>query len=109
WLSNTAYASALLFAAVVILHSDLYVAGHKALIALGGYVVSQDQEILRVLEEWPTIYSAALVIINQCSPYHGDHSSHAQWLDLLTTVGRYGLLDIEWPSLGVIVEYCQRP
>ncbi|KAH7890136.1 hypothetical protein F5I97DRAFT_1800421, partial [Phlebopus sp. FC_14] len=105
WLSNTAYASTLLFVTVAILHLDLYTAGHEVLVALGGYVVLQDQEMLHTLEEWPTIYSAALIMVNQCSSYYRNHSSHAQWLDLLATVGRYGLLDMEWPSLGVTVEY----
>jgi hypothetical protein len=91
---------------MAIMHPNMYVTGQEALVQLGGWAERErDRDILEVLPTWPSVYSVALVMVNQVSLFHLDIQGRPQWLDLLVSVGNHEELDMVLPTIGLRLQY----
>ena len=96
----------ILSGAMVIMHPDMYCTSSKAMVKLGCWLEAKgQQDILSVLPIWASIYNVVLVVANRASPVHLDIKGRPQWLDLLTTVGKYWDLDLTLPTIGLRLWY----
>ncbi|KIK71914.1 hypothetical protein PAXRUDRAFT_117038, partial [Paxillus rubicundulus Ve08.2h10] len=95
WLEQMMVQSAVLSAAMAIMHPNLYAAGREAVIHLYQDLAvprSDDPafaEMVEMLRLWPSVFTAASVMVNRSTPFHRDHNSRVQWYDLLASIGTY--------------------
>ncbi|KIK72982.1 hypothetical protein PAXRUDRAFT_179546, partial [Paxillus rubicundulus Ve08.2h10] len=95
WLKQMMVPSAVLSAAMAIMHPDLYSMGHEAVIRLYQDLAmphSDDPafaEMAEMLRLWLSVFTATSVMVNCSTPFHRDHNSRVQWYDLLASIGTY--------------------
>lgn len=54
---------------------------------------------------WSSVFNACQVIVNRETPIHRDHNSHAQWYDVLCSIGPYMGADLELTNIGLTFQY----
>lgn len=106
WLATMYDAHALLSATLSIMHPQLYALGRESMVHLWKAAAAENnQEMLEVLQEWPSVYNTLSVMVNRCSPYHVDMNGKVEWFDQLLTVGRYKGLDMVFPRQRLRLRY----
>ena len=86
-----------------ILHPKLFMAASEVLAKCR----SDPGDFGTTLRLWPTCFNVLQVIVNRESPFHRDTSARAGWLDLLISLGTYGVSGaiMALRNLGVSVAY----
>ncbi|KAG2087206.1 uncharacterized protein F5147DRAFT_545215, partial [Suillus discolor] len=55
--------------------------------------------------EWASVFTVVAVMCNQYTPLHRDALSHAQWFDIMTSVGGYTSAQMKMPNIGIEIAY----
>jgi hypothetical protein len=111
WLEQMILPSAVLSAAMAVMHPNLYAAGREAVVRLYQdlAVLHPDDPALvkmaEMLRLWPSVFTATSVMVNHVTPFHRDHNSRVQWYDLLASIGSYVHAWFEVPTLGTACYY----
>lgn len=107
WIKQMQETSALLGAAVRIMHPSLYVSGIKAIrgIHSGEIPVDKSEGLAEVLRFWSSPFTGLSLMNNRQTPLHRDSLGCNEWMDLLATVGPYTEGLLEMPGLGLEFEY----
>lgn len=111
WLEQMILPSAVLSAAMAVMHPDLYAAGREAVVRLYQdlAVLHPDDpalvEMAEMLRLWPSVFTTTSVMVNRVTPFHRDHNSRVQWYDLLASIGSYVHAWFEVPTLGTACYY----
>lgn len=90
----------MLSAMLKIMHPELYHAGREAMQALAGVTKTPE-----VLVQWASVFNAVQIIANRETPLHRDSKSRAPWYDLLASIGSYSNCIMEFPGIGVSINY----
>ncbi|KAG1905615.1 uncharacterized protein F5891DRAFT_1182679 [Suillus fuscotomentosus] len=81
---------ALVAAALRVMHSSLYWSSLTIQLGLGVWAdTHQTQTMGTQLREWASVFTIVAVMCNWYTPLHRDALSHAQWFDIMTSVGGY--------------------
>lgn len=98
--------SALVGAAMSVIHPELFDMGVEAIRRLNATGVVQKADTLpNILQHWSAPFSGLSLMNNRMTPAHRDNGGGYHWMDLLITVGRYRRGLLELPGLGIRVLY----
>ena len=94
-------------AILAIAHPELYKAGVESLVKLGQCVTEAGEDVDRseVLKDWPTVANGISLVSDRSTPFHRDSNSRSEWYDILATLGDYTDTVMEFPGLGMRMEY----
>ncbi|KAG2034365.1 hypothetical protein BDR03DRAFT_1013417 [Suillus americanus] len=82
----------LVAAALRVIHSSLYWSSLTTQLGLGLWAANnQLQDMGDLLRVWGSVFTVLTIMCNQHSPLHHDALSHAQWFDVMLSVGSNGL------------------
>ncbi|KIM58323.1 hypothetical protein SCLCIDRAFT_128456, partial [Scleroderma citrinum Foug A] len=104
WASKMSYPSAILSAALSIMHPPMYNAGLRGMETLTA-LAENDELMGDALADWSTVYTNISLIANQGTPFHCNPHSRSNWYDILVSVGEYKNCYLDIPTLGVKLEY----
>lgn len=62
-------------------------------------------EVAEASRHWGSVFTAIGIVSNRQSPLHRDTGTRAAWYDILTSVGGDAESVMEWPSLGLRLQY----
>jgi len=107
WIEQMRETSALLGAAVRIMHPSLYMSGLKAIRAIqnGQIPVDKSEGLANILQFWASPFTGLSLMNNRQTPFHRDSLGCYEWMDLLATVGPYTEGILQMPGLGLEFEY----
>ncbi|KIM59776.1 hypothetical protein SCLCIDRAFT_81394, partial [Scleroderma citrinum Foug A] len=105
WASQMTFPSAMLSAALSIMHLPLYNAGLHRMEVLSSWAEQNDKGMDDALDTWSTVYTNISVIANRGTPLHHDSHSQSNWYDILVSVGEYKDCYLDIPTLGLKLEY----
>jgi hypothetical protein len=99
--------SALIGALLSIVHPEMYHAAMQALSHLADHLelVKEGTDVLEVLGSWSSPFLGYSLISNRHTPFHRDNSARPEWYDLLATFGDYTNGVLEFPGLGLTLDY----
>jgi hypothetical protein len=99
--------SALMGSLLSIIHPEMYRRSIEAFSYLADHpeLVKEGKGVHQVLGSWSLPFSGYLLISNCCTPLHRDNSARPEWYDLLATFGSYTDGVLEFPGLGLTIEY----
>ena len=106
WIEAASESSALVGAAMSVIHPELFKMGTAGIRALNEPgTVNKAETLPQILKHWSAPFTGLSLMNNRMTPAHRDNGGGYRWMDLLLTVGKYrrGLLDL--PGLGVKVLY----
>jgi hypothetical protein len=83
-----------------IAHPGLYKAGLDVQRAMQSM-----PDIAEASQHWNSVFTAIGVVANRQSPLHRDTGTRAAWYDILTTIGGDAESVMDWPSLGLRLQY----
>jgi hypothetical protein len=102
WLNQISQSNAILSAILGVIHPLLYRAGWETLNRLRESPKIRRQD---VLTKWTSVFTGISVICNRTSPAHWDTQSQYHWYDLLATLGPYQKCNLNFPGLGLSLDY----
>ncbi|KIM51973.1 hypothetical protein SCLCIDRAFT_142184, partial [Scleroderma citrinum Foug A] len=105
WASQMTFPSAMLSAALSIMHLPLYNAGLHGMEVLSSWAEQNDKGMDDTLDIWSTVYTNISMITNWGTPLHRDPHSQSNWYDILVSVGEYKDCYLNIPTLGLKLEY----
>ena len=68
-------------------------------------MVRNPEEMAEILRNWSSVFTACSSISNRISPLHRDAQTSVNWYDILATVGTYSGAVMEFPGVGIRLEY----
>ncbi|KAG1794026.1 hypothetical protein EV424DRAFT_1548134 [Suillus variegatus] len=93
-------------AALRVMHGSLYWSSLTTQLGLGLWADNnQFKDMANCLRQWPSSFTVLTVMCNRRSPLHRDSQSLAQWFDIITSVGNYGLVRMKLPNIGIEIAY----
>jgi len=107
WIAQMRDTSAILGAAVRIMHPSLYFSGLQATRAIHDRRISVEKSdgLEDILKYWASPFTGLSLMNNRQTPLHRDSLGCYEWMDLLATVGPYTKGILELPGLGLEFEY----
>jgi len=72
---------------------------------LTDWATGHDPGMLVALENWSTVFTNILLIVNRSTPLHRDSHSQADWYDMPVSVSNYDDCALHIPSLEIQVLY----
>ena len=99
--------SALMGALLSIIHPEMFHTAMHAFsrLAANPEVSKEGTEVLEVLSSWSSPFSGYSLISNRITPGHRDTSARPEVYDLLGTFGEYANGVLEFPGLGMTLDY----
>lgn len=90
-----------------IIHPEMYHRSMEAFSYLADHpeLVKEGKGVHQVLGSWTLPFLGYSLISNRCTPVHCDNSARPEWYDLLATFGSYTDSVLEFPGLGLTIEY----
>jgi hypothetical protein len=106
-MEDMAESSALMGSLLSIIHPEMYRRSMEAFSYLAAHpeLVKEGEGVLQVLGAWSSPFSGYSLISNRRTPAHRDNSARPEWYDLLATFGSYTDGVLEFPGLGLTIDY----
>ncbi|KAG2058522.1 hypothetical protein BDR06DRAFT_1004231 [Suillus hirtellus] len=82
--------AALVAAALRVMHSGLYWSSLTTQLGLRVWADTHQTQTMKMwLREWASVFTVVAIMCNWYTPLHRDALSHAQWFDIMTSIGGY--------------------